>query len=88
MSGTIHHPHSQIVDLNYDYHDDIKLYHLQGTPIIEEDGIEINLSTRPTGFYEVNLYSGNKEKLPEFVRYRKPEPPTISFTILCGATKL
>ena len=69
--GTIHHPHSQIVGFeNYDYHDDIKLYHLQGTPIIEEDGIEINLSTRPIiGFYEVNLILGNKEKLPEFVRY-------------------
>lgn len=69
--GTIHHPHSQIVGFeNYDYHDDIKLYHLLGTPIIEEDGLEINLSTRPIiGFYEVNLILENKEKLPEFVRY-------------------
>ncbi|MCH4166670.1 MAG: DUF4931 domain-containing protein [Megasphaera sp.] len=69
--GTIHHPHSQIVGFKtYDYHDDIHPYHLLGTPILTEAGIEINLSVRPIiGFYEVNLILSDKTKLDRFVRY-------------------
>lgn len=68
--GTIHHPHSQIVGFkNYDYHEDVKLYHLLGKPIIRDGGLEINLSSRPIiGFYEVNLLLSNRDQLPEFVR--------------------
>lgn len=69
--GTIHHPHSQIVGFkNYDYHEDIQLYHFIGTPILQEEGIEINLSKRPIiGFYEVNLILSDAKKLPAFVQY-------------------
>ncbi len=69
--GTIHHPHSQIVGLEkYDYHDDVKLYHLQGHPVLQSPGIEVNLSARPIiGFYEVNLILSDDAQLPLFVRY-------------------
>ncbi len=69
--GTIHHPHSQIVGFkDYDYHEDIQLYHFVGTPILQEEGIEINLSQRPIiGFYEVNLILSDMNKLPVFVHY-------------------
>ncbi|MCH4179223.1 MAG: DUF4931 domain-containing protein [Megasphaera sp.] len=69
--GTIHHPHSQIVGFEkYDYHEDIHPYHLMGTPILTEPGIEINLSSQPIiGFYEVNLILSDYDKLPQFVHY-------------------
>ncbi len=69
--GTIHHPHSQIVGFEkYDYHDDVKPFHLSGSPIILEDGLEINLSLKPIiGFYEVNLILSRAGRLPDFVRY-------------------
>lgn len=69
--GTIHHPHSQIVGLtNYDYHIDIKPYHLAGTPVLKEAGLEVNISTHPiVGFYEVNVILRDLEHLPRFVRY-------------------
>lgn len=69
--GTIHHPHSQIVGFEqYDYHDDIKPYHFEGTPILCPKGMEINVSLRPIiGFYEVNLMLRDASQLPEFVYY-------------------
>lgn len=69
--GTIHHPHSQIVGFeHYDYHDDIQACHFSGTPILCEEGIEVNLSLRPIiGFYEINLILSDEKKLPQFVRY-------------------
>lgn len=80
--GTIHHPHSQIVGLKkYDYHEDIHRYHLEGTPILQEAGIEINLSLRPIiGFYEVNLILTDKNRLPAFVGYMQK---TASYFMNC-----
>lgn len=69
--GTIHHPHSQIVGLrDYDYHDDVKPYHFIGTPVLSDEAMEVNISTRPIiGFYEVNLILKDKKELRRFVRY-------------------
>jgi galactose-1-phosphate uridylyltransferase len=69
--GTIRHPHSQIVGFEkYDYHDDIKPFHLQGIPILEEKGLKINLSTHPIiGFYEVNLVLQDQDQLQTLVKY-------------------
>lgn len=69
--GTIHHPHSQIIGLNhYDYHKDIHPYHVKGTPVMKEEGLEVNISSHPlVGFYEVNIILQKPEKLRKFVRY-------------------
>jgi len=69
--GTISHPHSQIVGFeNYDYHDDIKPYHVTGLPVLTEAGIDITVSSHPIiGFYEINLHLQDSEYLPDLVNY-------------------
>lgn len=69
--GTIHHPHIQIVGLeDYDYHDTVHIYHLQGDSILKDKEIEINLSDKPLlGFYEINMILRNTDDLPVFTRY-------------------
>ncbi|EIT87125.1 galactose-1-phosphate uridylyltransferase [Fictibacillus macauensis ZFHKF-1] len=74
--GTLRHPHMQIIGLKKaDYREHLAPYHFEGITIAEEDGIVLNLSTKPKmGFYEWNIVMSDRSKEKELAHY-------IQFTV-------
>jgi len=69
--GTIWHPHMQIVGLkNIDYTKNISLESLRGDIILQEPGIELNLSDKPKiGFFEFNINLENPSAINKLADY-------------------
>ena len=69
--GTIRHPHMQIVGLkDVDYHDALDPSIFEGITLLEEDGVLLNLSSKPRiGFSEFNVITKDTEKTDRFADY-------------------
>ena len=69
--GTIRHPHMQIVGLkDVDYHDALDPAVFEGIPLLEKDGVLLNLSTKPRiGFSEFNVITRDASNTDRFADY-------------------
>lgn len=70
-SGSIEHPHLQIMGLkNTNYQENIRESDFEGIPIISNQVIEWNLSTKPRSeFYEINIILHDKSRLDFLATY-------------------
>lgn len=69
--GTIRHPHMQIVGLkDVDYHEALDPSIFEGIPLLEKDGVLLNLSTKPRiGFSEFNVIAKNVDNTDVFADF-------------------
>ena len=69
--GTIRHPHMQIIGLEeIDYHTLIFEEHFTGVLIDKNNGVELNISTKPrVGFSEFNIITDDNNKIEQIADY-------------------
>ena len=69
--GTIRHPHMQIIGLEeIDYHTLIFEEHFTGVLIDKNNGVELNISTKPrVGFSEFNIITDDNNKIEKIADY-------------------
>jgi len=67
-AGSIKHPHMQIMGFkNKTFHDNLQKSDFEGIPILSDQTVEWNVSTKPRSeFYEINIILHDKERLDVF----------------------
>lgn len=79
-SGSIEHPHMQIIGLhNTTYQENLRKSDFEGIPILSNDIIDWNLSTKPRSeFHEINIILHKKDRLDSLA---VPLQKSVNYTL-------